>query len=402
LASLKKAVTEDFEREVIEVEEARDDYMETDLSMLKELKITNIKIGDRHRKEMGDLTSLAESIRQEGLLQPIGVTERLELVFGERRLRAIRDILKKKTILARIVDVSSILAGEYHENEVRKDFTPSERVAIAKAIERQIGNRRGQRVQKIAHVEPGTKTRDAAAERAGFGNHETYRQAAKVVAKGTPRLIKAMDQGRVSISAASILADADAEEQEAVLELDEKAILQAAQEIRCRRADGIGGHEQPYRGETNDCLTPRYILDALGKFDLDPCAALDQPWTTARRHLTVKNDGLKKPWFGRVWLNPPYGEQTARWLERMAKHQNGITLIYARTETQMFFDHVWSRANGIFFLKGRVYFCRPDGSVGADAGAPSVLVSYDPKGTRFNQNVLRHCQLKGKFLEIKQ
>ena len=177
--------------------------------MLKELKIADIKVGQRHRMDMGDLTTLADSIRQEGLLQPIGVTNRLELVFGERRIRAVRDILKKKTILARIVDVSSILAGEYHENEVRKDFSASERVAIARAIERQIGNRRGQRtdrqpVQLFAQVEPGRKTRDAAAERAGFGNHETYRQAARVVESGTPRLVRAMDEGRVSIAAASI------------------------------------------------------------------------------------------------------------------------------------------------------------------------------------------------------
>jgi hypothetical protein len=150
-------------------------------------------------------------------------------------------------------------------------------------------------VQKIAQVEPGRKTRGAAAERAGFGNHETYRQAAKVVQNGTPRLIRAMDGGRVSISAAALLADADPDEQDRILDLDEKAILQAAQEIRRRRADGITGHEQPYRGETNDWLTPRYILDSLGKFDLDPCAALDQPWATAKRHLTVKDDGLKKP-----------------------------------------------------------------------------------------------------------
>ena len=164
--------------------------------MLKEIKIADIILGQRHRRDMGDLTTLAESIRQEGLLQPIGVTGRLELVFGERRIRAYRDILKKKTILARIVDVSSILAGEYHENEVRKDFTPSERVAIARAIERQVGNRRGQRVQKIAQVERGQKTRDAAAKGAGFGNHETYRQAAKVVANGTARLIQAMKGSR--------------------------------------------------------------------------------------------------------------------------------------------------------------------------------------------------------------
>src|SRR5262249_1758169 len=56
-------------------------------AMLKEIKIASIKVGNRHRKDMGDLTTLAESILQEGLLQPIGVTDRLELVFGERRIR---------------------------------------------------------------------------------------------------------------------------------------------------------------------------------------------------------------------------------------------------------------------------------------------------------------------------
>ena len=222
--------------------------------MLKDIKIADIKVGSRHRKEMGDLTSLAESIRQEGLLQPIGVTDKLELVFGERRLRAHKDILKLKTILARIVDVSSIIAGEYAEIEIRKDFTPSERVAIGKAIERQIGKRQGQRtdrqpVGKVPQVEPGKKTREAAAEKAGFGNDKTYRQAAKVVQNGTPTLIQAMDEGRVSISAASILVDADADEQEAILELDEKAILQAAKEIRAR--------QDVKRAEHQDSKTPK-------------------------------------------------------------------------------------------------------------------------------------------------
>ena len=44
--------------------------------MLKSLKISTIKVGSRHRKDMGDLTSLADSIKEEGLLQPIGVTEK--------------------------------------------------------------------------------------------------------------------------------------------------------------------------------------------------------------------------------------------------------------------------------------------------------------------------------------
>ena len=216
--------------------------------MLRELRIADIKIGKRHRKDMGDLTSLADSIRRLGLLQPIGVTDDFRLVFGERRLLAQRDILKKKTILARIVNVNSIVSGGYAKNEIRKDFTPSERVAIARAIEHEVGNRQGQRtdrkpVGKIPQVAPGKKTREIAATKAGFGNDKTYRQAAKVVRNGTPKLVQAMDDGRVSISAASILTDADPDEQEAIVELDAKAILQAAKEIRARHAEKRAKHQ---------------------------------------------------------------------------------------------------------------------------------------------------------------
>ena len=42
--------------------------------MLQDIRIDRIKVGTRHRKEMGDLELLAENIRDNGLLQPIGVT----------------------------------------------------------------------------------------------------------------------------------------------------------------------------------------------------------------------------------------------------------------------------------------------------------------------------------------
>jgi hypothetical protein len=57
-------------------------------------------------------------------------------------------------------------------------------------------------------------------------------------------------------------------------------------------------------------LTPRFVIDALGPFDLDPCPPKERPWDTARRHFTEADDGLSRPWKGRVWLNPPYGPQT--------------------------------------------------------------------------------------------
>ena len=56
----------------------------------------------------------------------------------------------------------------------------------------------------------------------------------------------------------------------------------------------------------NEWLTPPCLLDRLGEFDLDPCSPVNRPWDTARHHYTVEDDGLRQPWFGRVFCNPPY------------------------------------------------------------------------------------------------
>lgn len=166
--------------------------------------ISDIKIGERHRKEMGDLKALAASITETGLLQPVGITEDNTLVFGERRLRACRDVLGLKEIEVRIVDLPSIVVAENAENEVRKDFTPSERVAIARAIADEIGDRRGiNQHNKEGRQEIGNpRTDDFAAKKAGFGNRETFRQAEAVITKADPELVEAMDSGKVSIFAA--------------------------------------------------------------------------------------------------------------------------------------------------------------------------------------------------------
>ena len=68
---------------------------------------------------------------------------------------------------------------------------------------------------------------------------------------------------------------------------------------------GIGGH-QSAKMKNDEWLTPLHLLRPLGTFDLDPCAPIVRPWDTARHHYTKEDDGLKKEWFGRVWLNPPY------------------------------------------------------------------------------------------------
>lgn len=118
----------------------------------------------------------------------------------------------------------------------------------------------------------------------------------------------------------------------------------------------------------------------------------------ARKHYSVEDNGLAKPWTGRVWCNPPYGLEAARWLERLAKHGNGIALIFARTETAMFFDHVWDKADALLFLRGRLHFHHIDGTrAAANAGAPSVLVAYGQD----NAKALRTCGIAGRVVDLR-
>lgn len=67
--------------------------------------IANITVGERIRKDMRDLASLAASIAEDGLLQPIVVSQHFVLLAGERRLRACRDILGWTEIPVQIVEV---------------------------------------------------------------------------------------------------------------------------------------------------------------------------------------------------------------------------------------------------------------------------------------------------------
>ena len=144
------------------------------------------------------------------------------------------------------------------------------------------------------------------------------------------------------------------------------------------------GSHQSSRMLTDVWLTPRWITDLLGPFDLDPCAAPPpRPWETARRNYLPADNGLALPWRGTVWLNPPYSREAEKWLARMGDHNNGIALTFARTETGWFWDSIWERAAAIYFLRGRLHFHRADGSrAEANAGAPSVIVGYGEAAMR--------------------
>lgn len=161
----------------------------------------------------------------------------------------------------------------------------------------------------------------------------------------------------------------------------------------------MGGHQATV-GRSEVWLTPRWLLDALGHFDLDPCAAPSpRPWPTAARHVELPEDGLAFPWEGRVWLNPPYGTKTGLWVQRLAEHGRGTALIFARTETDLWHRWVWPKASALFFLQGRITFCLPDGTPGRwTGGAPSALVAFGPTDAL----ALQSARLSGAFVRLER
>lgn len=163
--------------------------------------------------------------------------------------------------------------------------------------------------------------------------------------------------------------------------------------------EGMGTHQSSAM-DSDEWLTPPEILRRLGQFDLDPCAAPEpRPWPTADRHVVRAENGLLRLWSGRVWLNPPYGGPSVvgPWMRRMVSHGNGIALIFARTETALFFETVWRAATDVLFIEGRLFFHRPDGiRASANAGAPSCLIAYG----RSNAAMLAECGIAGHYVPI--
>lgn len=148
---------------------------------------------------------------------------------------------------------------------------------------------------------------------------------------------------------------------------------------------------------SDDWITPPEIMKLLGKFDLDPCACKSQPFKYADTSYTIDDDGLSKQWFGRVWCNPPYGRKAAAFIEKLSEHNKGMLLIFARVETKTWFHYIWYRASGVLFIRGRLNFYRPDGTVGDSAGCASALVSYGQEDALLLQRLDNNL---GKFIPL--
>ncbi len=186
------------------------------------MKISDIKVGERMRKDIGDLEPLINSIKTVGLLHPVVVAPDGTLIAGYRRFEAFKK-MGLEEIPATVLDVKDILRAEYDENVVRKDFTIEERVEISEKLWGKVAEEARKR-QEATQAKPGErvgerkdigcakfapptntgKTRDIIAKYFGESGFQLEKEkkivkAAKTEPERFGNLLEKIDRGEVSV-----------------------------------------------------------------------------------------------------------------------------------------------------------------------------------------------------------
>ncbi|ATP19813.1 DNA N-6-adenine-methyltransferase [Sphingobium yanoikuyae] len=149
------------------------------------------------------------------------------------------------------------------------------------------------------------------------------------------------------------------------------------------------GQWEPSVGASNEWYTPSYVFDALGcRFDLD----VAHPHGV-RTHVPcdgyLSRDGLSTPWFGFIWMNPPFGGRNGLtpWLDQFFAHGNGVALVPDRTSAPWFRD-AWRQADLVMFTP-KIRFLRPDGSQGKCPSNGTALMAVGKRGCVALENAYR-------------
>ncbi|MFA7121436.1 MAG: DNA N-6-adenine-methyltransferase [Bacilli bacterium] len=159
--------------------------------------------------------------------------------------------------------------------------------------------------------------------------------------------------------------------------------------VCCTPATRTPGPAPMFSSNTGDWYTPPEIVEAVrdlfgGRIDLDPCSnSHEAPNVPALAHLTRDDDGLSRPWSGRVYLNPPYGKGIGPWIEKVREEYEAgrvtaaVVLVKAATDTRWF--RVLSERFPRCEVAGRLKFsgCK------APAPFPSVLFYLGDEVQRF-------------------
>lgn len=143
--------------------------------------------------------------------------------------------------------------------------------------------------------------------------------------------------------------------------------------------------------ESAEWETPQELFDKLDAeyhFDVDVCATQEN--AKCARYYTREDDGLKQEWHGTCWMNPPYGRDIQKWMEKAYTESrvNGATvvcLVPSRTDTRWW--HEYAMRGKIQFLRGRIKFGQSKNA----APFPSAIVVF---GDNDKQEARTHVRVE--------
>jgi ParB family chromosome partitioning protein len=325
--------------------------------------------------------SLLADVKAHGLRERIKIwidraRETLWLVDGRNRTRAAAAAgLKCDSVVEWVSfdDDAEVARYVFSLNLERRHLSTSQRAMagarLAPMFEEAARARQGARndlnmVANLPPCEESRKARDDAADALNVSARSV--QHAKKVLTEAPELAPLVDAGQLSVSAAAALAKEDEDLRLQVLEeiqsglAPQKAIAKAKPHVSHNSGD-------------NEWYTPAPFIkaarEAMGGIDVDPASCpLANETVEAAKYYTAEDDGLTRPWVGRVWLNPPYAQPLIRqFCEGLVKrYQEGevraaCVLVNNGTETA-WGQALLSHAAAVCFPKSRIKFYSPEGT----------------------------------------
>lgn len=139
------------------------------------------------------------------------------------------------------------------------------------------------------------------------------------------------------------------------------------------------------RSDSDEWYTPAIYIEAarevMGDIDLDPAScALANCTVRAKDIFTATEDGLRYEWWGRVWLNPPYGNEKDRFVEhclneqRAGRVQEAIMCLNSHATDTIWFQQLWRYP--ICFTHHRVRFLGGQNGKHVDEGTPTTGTAF--------------------------